>query len=314
MIMQSSCGYTAKTPRVTQLNSMSPPSPNHPHLPCWKWRLGYSPRGTGTFSKRLEPSPTRNSKPLNISVPLPAVLQVTPMRQGNASHRRTSGFTLIELLVVILIIAILAVLAFGASRRMISAAQSAICLSNLRQTHALIATIISDKGAYPAVTSGSGQDLFSLISSQVGNRIPKCQSCPAAEYRGLDKNGNAITAHGVNPTVILKESYNDIPPLVRPGQISRPSEVFLLADCLQYGGTEPRTAHFSVRLPNGSTSGNPKDAEELLTKEYTLYQGKSGELMPTRHNGKANILFCDGHAASVVPLGELKQKNVYRNY
>jgi len=308
MIVQSSRGYPAKTARVTQLNSMSPPSPNHPHLPCWKWRLGYSPRGTGTFSKKLKPSSTRNSHPLGISVPLPAVLQATPMRQGNACHRRTSGFTLIELLVVILIIAILAVLAFGASRRMISSAQSAICLSNLRHTHALIATIISDKGAYPAVTSDPGQDLASLIG------YPKCRSCPAAKYSGLETNGRAITAHGVNPTVILQTSINNVPPLVRPGQISRPSEVFLLADCLQYGGTEPRTAQYSVRLPDGSISGNPKDAEKLLTKEYTLYQGKWDELMPTRHNGRANILFCDGHAASVVPLGELKQKNVYRNY
>lgn len=59
------------------------------------------------------------------------------------------GFTLLELLVVVAIIALLASLLLPAIHRGKTAAQSAVCLSNLRQIGVAMAIYLDEQGAYP---------------------------------------------------------------------------------------------------------------------------------------------------------------------
>ena len=62
---------------------------------------------------------------------------------------RNGGFTLIELLVVIAVIAILAALLLAALNRAKSAADSAVCKSNLRQLMLGLCTYAQQEGLYP---------------------------------------------------------------------------------------------------------------------------------------------------------------------
>lgn len=240
-------------------------------------------------------------------------------KRRNATHRRTAGFTLTEILVVIVIIVVLAAVTFTVSRRMISSAHASVCMSNLRQMHALASLEASDKGAYPPVlsqstssegnTTNNGNDLYSLIGR------PECAACPSAKFHGPHpQNGKPITAYGTNP-MIMGNSQNNNPPLVRPHQITRPSEVILLADGAQFGLPNPRAIGFSAGWWI-NRNGNPANAEKKLTTAIIPASGFWGDesLMPMRHNGKANVIFCDGHAVSIKGIDELKEKNLYWNY
>jgi prepilin-type N-terminal cleavage/methylation domain-containing protein/prepilin-type processing-associated H-X9-DG protein len=67
-----------------------------------------------------------------------------------ATSRSQKAFTLVELLVVIAIIAILAALLLPALNRAKSAAQSAICISNLRQVDLAVRLYVEQYKFYPA--------------------------------------------------------------------------------------------------------------------------------------------------------------------
>jgi prepilin-type processing-associated H-X9-DG protein len=183
----------------------------------------------------------------------------------------------------------------------------------------MVTAEVTDKGAYPPVISQSknengntvnnGNDFYSLIGR------PGCASCPDARFHGAHpQDRKPITAYGANP-MIMGNSQNNNPPLVRPAQITRPAEVILLADGAQFGLPNPRAIGFSAGWWL-NRNGNPADAEKKLTTAIIPASGFWGEesLMPMRHNGKANVIFCDGHAASIKGIGELKEKNLYWNY
>jgi len=66
--------------------------------------------------------------------------------------QENTAFTLIELLVVIAVIAILAALLLPALNRAKSAADSAVCKSNLRQISLAISAYVQDTGTYPSLS------------------------------------------------------------------------------------------------------------------------------------------------------------------
>lgn len=241
------------------------------------------------------------------------------MQSTNSGNPPRKGFTLVEVLIVITIIVILAAVSLAVSRRMVSSARTSVCMSNLRQMHVMVMLEVGDKGAYPPVisqstsnegnTTNNGNDFSSLIGR------PECAACPDAKFHGPHpQDRKPITAYGANP-MIMGNSQNNNPPLVRPNQITRPSEVFLLADGAQFGLPNPRAIGFSAGWWL-SRDGNPTNAEKKLTTAIIPSSGFWGNesLMPMRHNGKANVIFCDGHVASIQGVGGLKEKNLYWNY
>jgi prepilin-type processing-associated H-X9-DG protein len=116
--------------------------------------------------------------------------------------------------------------------------------------------------------------------------------------------------------MVMGNRKDSNPPLVSPAQIQRPSEVILMADGAQIGPSNPRALGFSFRW-YGNKSGNPTDSEKPLTTA-DIPQGGFWDpdvaTLPLRHNGKANVVFCDGHAQTISSYGELKERNLYRNY
>ena len=255
----------------------------------------------------------------------PVNARVASIRNSNdtmksvGKNQNRQGFTLVEMLIVIAIIAVLSLVSFTVSSRMTATSRAATCMSNLRQMAVAVTAEAGERGAYPPVLSQStndkgvvtnnGDDLYSILGRQ-----PYC-ACPGAKHRGLHpQDKKPITAYGANP-MVMGNSQNGNPPLVRPSQISRPAEVILLADGAQFGLPNPRAIGFAAAWWL-SRNGNPSNRDKKLTTAQIPASGFWGEeaLMPMRHNGKANVVFCDGHARVVSGIGDLKEKNLYWNY
>lgn len=234
------------------------------------------------------------------------------------------GFTLTEILVVITIIVVLALVTLSITQRMIASAKSTKCMSNLRQMHTIATLQVVDLGSYPGMGSqakdengsvtNKGDDFYSLV----GYPPPDCVSCPAAKYTGFHptaKPARPISAYGANP-MVMPNSVNNNPPLVKPHQITRPSQVILMADGAQFKLPNPRALGFLAAWWT-SGKGDPKSSEKSVTTALVSDGGfwdNEVSQIPLRHNGKANLIFCDGHAIQISRLGELKEKNLYWNY
>ena len=240
----------------------------------------------------------------------------------HSRHRRDfekpTGLTLVGILIVIAILVVLPAITVPLVGRMKSKAQSTECVSNLRQLVTIATMEASETGFYPPMLSQStnsngalahnGNHFYSLTEDMT------CVSCPAAKYTGYDSKNKPVTAYGGNPMVMV--FYRDgNPPLVRPSQIDRPSEVLLMGDSAQHGPPNQRSLGWFARW-YGSRTGKPEDADKPLTTAEIPASGfwdPDVATLPLRHDGHANVAFCDGHVISIGSISELKQKNLYWN-
>ena len=199
------------------------------------------------------------------------------------------GFTLVELLVVIAIIAILAALLFPVTSRMVRQAQGAACANNLRRTGELVFVYAGDNdGYFPWLIKDSmrcfnrANDFGTLAgydgmrdAAFTAARAKTIWNCPAQTASGTncyyDYAGNVhvmgYQAAGTNATYTARKL----------SAVKKPSATILMAD-------------------------NASDETNGMNR---IYVDKSTGNWPwpigigARHNGKANVLFCDGHVASL---------------
>jgi prepilin-type N-terminal cleavage/methylation domain-containing protein/prepilin-type processing-associated H-X9-DG protein len=229
-------------------------------------------------------------------------LDVTSRRQN-----KNSAFTLIELLVVIAIIAILAALLLTAVSQAKGRAQRIQCVNNLRQLGLALNGFVQENHAYPLyvnvdISKGSYSEHYktwaeALSYEELG--IPKSETpfftngvwnCPSARwynsepapnsigiwfsygynYLGLNSPGkNEATGLGGQTTSI----YGPLAPPVAESEIIAPSEMLAIGDGFDGGFVIQRASWPDVKNKNyGNTF--------------------------TRHQGKANAVFCDGHVES----------------
>jgi len=239
------------------------------------------------------------------------------------NHRQSSlrGFTLIELLAVIAILAVLAALVMTVSRRMISSSHSATCISNLRQLSSFITVAASDYGYYPVQSDPDDSGFKTMPNLTSAAKAQMIQVCPAAKWHGKISKpspnaGSVMTAIGYNPLVIPHAASPRSP--VRPVQISRPSQVILAADNVQLMSPYPRALGYIAGWSgyDNKTAGLVENAEKEVTDALVKSSGFWGDesQIPLRHNGKANVVFVDGHVETIRRLGDLKEKNFYWNY
>jgi prepilin-type N-terminal cleavage/methylation domain-containing protein/prepilin-type processing-associated H-X9-DG protein len=206
------------------------------------------------------------------------------------------AFTLIELLVVIAIIAILAAILFPVFARAREKARQTSCLSNARQLALAVDMYLTDYEAYPLHShkelGNPGWRWMKMLLPYVKNE--GIYACPTVSGRAVDLNssaqmygwnyqylGNGRNPTGLGPALLTSES-----------QIETPSETIAIADSgglAKYLGTA-----------NQGNSGYSIDPP-LPNPIFGVYYGGStapGDraIVAPRHNGGANLAFCDGHA------------------
>lgn len=234
------------------------------------------------------------------------------------SHRG-GGFTLVEIIAVVAIAAVLLALLVPKAQSSLESAKASKCAGNLRQLGAQTSAYIADNGFYPPMIMQTNSvpvpgDFYEYIRNSPAKA---CAICPSAKFTGY-RNGRPQEGYGGNPMVLVV-SLNGNPPLLRPAQIRRPSEVILLTDGAQFAANGFALGMSTIWFGkfHGGFQGNPSQADTPLTDGDVLPGGfwdPEVSQIPLRHNGRANVLFCDGHVRSISSISEIKQRNIYWNY
>jgi prepilin-type processing-associated H-X9-DG protein/prepilin-type N-terminal cleavage/methylation domain-containing protein len=235
-------------------------------------------------------------------------LDVTRRRQN-----KNSAFTLIELLVVIAIIAILAALLLAVLSHGMGTARRISCVNNVRQLGQAIQGFVADNHVYPLDTNpdfdkGKYPNHYDFWNIALEHELGKESSshdiafdtkgiwkCPSLERPANYPTNQEYYSYGYNTYGMLGAEgdtnslgigrrfgmSNVSAPPVPESEIVNPSEMMALGDGF-YGNDKSIyvTSHLLGRSP---------DFPSLLpvTTEPQL-----------RHQGKANVVFCDGHVES----------------
>lgn len=224
---------------------------------------------------------------------------------SRVSYRRQHGFTLIELLVVIAIIALLAAIAFPGYQSMLESSRATQCTANLREIFTGIQGYVQDNnGIYPPSTSGkNGVNgyWFAAIGPYLseGRRFDQSKvksgpwpqnipfACPSCTNHGWGGAGIDVGINGyqVGATV----NTNNLTTALRIAKASALSTTLLVADAAAGSGG----GAWQIGWRIGTGGGNFSPAAEAIA---------------TRHKGRANVLYFDGHVGQVT-AEQLKDPN-----
>jgi prepilin-type N-terminal cleavage/methylation domain-containing protein/prepilin-type processing-associated H-X9-DG protein len=216
------------------------------------------------------------------------------MYARNCGTRR--GFTLIELLVVIAIIAILAAILFPVFARAREKARQTSCLSNVKQNTLAFMMYAQDYDeTYPIayyyspgfgdeygwdfhINYGAGTSSLGLIGPYTKNE--QINACPSG--KGLPGAGRPYTGYAYNTTYIGHGQLEMVPVPAGLAEVELPAETVLLCDSAYWDawGSGGLAGNNYLRAPNDP---------------FRVAWG-TGANVHFRHNGTANVGYCDGHA------------------
>jgi prepilin-type processing-associated H-X9-DG protein/prepilin-type N-terminal cleavage/methylation domain-containing protein len=233
------------------------------------------------------------------------------MKHRLNTDKKDFAFTLVELLVVIAIIAILAALLLAASTHAIGIARRTHCANNLRQLGQAMQMFVADKHTYPLVAidypdhyTGWENTLAQTELDSPAHNMPShyprpgIWHCPAAylppgfsqatpDYgyncygmsAQTDTNSLGLGGHHI----WISSSQQPAPP-VNESEVVSPSEMMAIGDGFKGGDKVIQ-------------DGWPYVWRTYGLQETGIYVG-STKRSYARHQGKANVVFCDGHVES----------------
>ena len=223
-------------------------------------------------------------------------------------RNQNSAFTLIELLVVIAIIAILATLLLTVISQAKGRAQRIQCANNVRQLGLALQGFVTDNHAYPLLVNPHSEAVVweqalqkYELSPTDTNRFSKwiergVWKCPTANkpanwpehtgYVSYGYNCYGMSARKDTNSLGLGGHYvwnaSRLPaPAVNESEVVSPSEMMAIGDAF-HGGN-------GIIEDGGWTLWRSFDAKDMVDSTRRSY---------SRHQGKANVVFCDGRVES----------------
>ena len=211
------------------------------------------------------------------------------------------AFTLVELLVVISIIGLLAGLAVPAISNALKSSKAGACLSNLHQIGlATMAYTAENSFKLPDAGAGSPEwatTLASFVSTSTKSKksIFVCPGCEKPVQEGSDTT--VAVTYGMHGGLMPKGgTASNISSVVRA------TEVILAADMCQDPGNKGWSP-YCIENPSiiTSQSGGRSGSINLMSPIATSTDADTGNnpWMRYRHNGRVNVVMCDGHAEAI---------------
>ncbi len=216
------------------------------------------------------------------------------------TDKNDSAFTLAELLVVIAIVGILAALLLPATSHGKKYAQRIQCVNNLHQQGTALQVFLADNHGYPTVYANRNdgypdhdrswiaqleQGGFGISKPQTNYFKKEIWLCPSAQWTSYVL-GSPPCSYGYNCGSVDQNAPNYTNWLGLGGVYSRVSHNF-----------KPITESDVIAPSDMMAIGDSFDGTIVLSRVAVAENANYGNIL-TRHQGKGNVVFCDGHVES----------------